>query len=148
MIRYPIEDLHCSPHQIVWHQYPWTRIGKNEHDSDRFLLHFTALDYEADIWANGQHVAHHVGGQTAFEVLIPEELVPFGKKCIFTVRAKDTLAIDQPRGKQFWKEPGNIMYTPQSGEYFRSFIRRVSLCTEFRRRDWSGLAREGPQRPI
>ena len=32
----------------------------------RLLLHFGAVDYRADVWIDGRHVAAHEGGHTPF----------------------------------------------------------------------------------
>src|SRR5699024_3926871 len=57
-----IEDR--TPHDIVWYQREFEASPEKD---ERVLLHFGAVDYEADIYLNGQHVCHHIGGHTSFE---------------------------------------------------------------------------------
>ena len=66
-------------------------------DSQRVVLHFGAVDYEADVFVNGCHVTNHQGGHTSFEVDITDYLVD-GQQAI-SVRAFDPHADESiPRG--------------------------------------------------
>jgi hypothetical protein len=47
-------------------------------DDERVLVHFGAVDREAHVWANGQLVAHHVGGYTPFAADITDVLAAGG----------------------------------------------------------------------
>ncbi len=40
----------------------------------RLLLHFGAVDYRADVWVDGHHVARHIGGQSPFTVDVTDAL--------------------------------------------------------------------------
>lgn len=75
---------------------------------DRVWLHFGAVDWQADVWVNGKHVAAHEGGYSPFEADITEALKP-GDKNTLVVRAYDPTDPSLPTGKQVgW-------YTPTSG---------------------------------
>lgn len=84
--------------------------------SDRLLLHFGAVDWEATVWVNGSVVATHRGGQTPFTADITD---------VVRLDAPNELvvhAIDDPedvsilRGKQDWRdEPHAIWYHRTTG---------------------------------
>lgn len=81
--------------------------GKN------ILLHFGAVDWQADVWVNGVKMGQHRGGYTPFSFDITPVLAK-GKNQI-TVKVWDPSDEGyQPRGKQV-KHPDGIWYTPVSG---------------------------------
>ena len=80
---------------------------------EKVLLHFGAVDWQADVWLNGQHVGTHTGGYTAFSF----DITPYlkGGKQTLEVRVLDGTDNDlQPRGKQV-SNPSGIWYTPVTG---------------------------------
>ena len=82
--------------------------GKN------ILLHFGAVDWQSDLWVNGQKVGQHKGGYTPFTYDITQYLKKSGKQ---TLRLRVWDASDnsfQPRGKQVVKSC-QIWYTPVTG---------------------------------
>ncbi|CAM4333687.1 beta-galactosidase [Paenibacillus alkaliterrae] len=65
----------------------------------RILLHFGAVDYEAEIWVNGQSAGTHRGGYSSFSLDITH-LLGAGVN-VLTVCAEDDVRSGlQPRGKQ------------------------------------------------
>ena len=65
------------------------------------ILNFSAVDYECDIWVNGKHATHHLGGYTSFKVDVTELLCE-GENDI-TVRVTDRdFGKETVRGKQLW----------------------------------------------
>lgn len=107
-------------HPIVWYR---RRVG---HDllvpngpvgEDRILLHFGAVDYRAQVWFDGQFVVGHVGGQTPFTADVTDAMAPGAGEHIIVVRAEDDpAALEQPRGKQDWREqPHGIWYERTTG---------------------------------
>lgn len=82
-------------------------------DGQRLMLNFGAVDYEATVWVNGQQVAEHTGGYTAFSADITDALEGTGEQEI-VVAVTDETGNNQPKGKQTLN-PGGIMYTPNSG---------------------------------
>lgn len=82
----------------------------------RVLLHLEAVDFEADVWVNGAHVAHHVGGFTPIRADVTDALAGDGRQVV-TVRARDEQRdLEQPRGKQDWRdEPHEVWYERTSG---------------------------------
>ena len=79
---------------------------------DRVLLHLGAVDQIADVYVNGQAVAHHEGGYLPFSADITDLLCE-GENTLL-VKATDDLSYDYPYGKQRRKR-GGMWYTPVSG---------------------------------
>ena len=77
------------------------------------LLHFGAVDWEAEVVVNGQYVGTHKGGSDPFSFDITTSLTD-GKNELIVFVWDPTDAGAQPRGKQVNK-PGGIWYTPVSG---------------------------------
>lgn len=99
-------------HDIVWYQkqFDWT-----ENPNKRCLLHFGAVDYQAEVYVNGLLAGTHTGGHTPFSLDI-SQLVKENDN-ILTVRVQDFHDSEEiPRGKQFWKpESSSIWYTNTTG---------------------------------
>ena len=81
----------------------------------RRLLHFGAVDYQAQVWLDGQFLGSHEGGYTPFSFDITDITSGEGSH-ILMVRCEDRLDFDQPRGKQsFRPEAFECWYTPVTG---------------------------------
>ena len=65
----------------------------------RILLHFGAVDYEAEVWINGQAAGKHRGGYTPFTLDITERLQS-GENTMTVCAEDDNRSGLQPRGKQ------------------------------------------------
>ena len=63
----------------------------------RLILHFGAVDQIADVYVNGEKVAHHEGGYLPFSADITDKLK---EKNELRVRVRDTLDPKYPYGKQ------------------------------------------------
>ncbi|MGO4181579.1 glycoside hydrolase family 2 protein [Paenibacillus sp. MCAF9] len=63
------------------------------------LLHFGAVDYEAQVWVNGKHVGKHRGGYSSFSFNITDALQQ-GENVVTVYAEDDTRSGLQPRGKQ------------------------------------------------
>ena len=89
-------------------------IPKDWAEDDLILLHFGAVDWEANVFINGQHVGTHRGGYTPFSFDItsfirrnePNELVVH----VFDPSQRG----EQPRGRQS-SVPSNNWYTASTG---------------------------------
>lgn len=80
----------------------------------RTILHFGAVDWQCDVYINGQHVGRHEGGFDPFSMDVTPYLKK-GDKQDIAIRVWDpTDEGPQPRGKQVNK-PHGIWYTPVSG---------------------------------
>ncbi len=99
-----------SPEETLWYR---RAIPAERRGGERLILHFGAVDQEAEVYINDSLVASHCGGYTAFEVDITD-FISDGEN-ILTVRVKDATDTNEyTRGKQRTKR-GGIWYTPQSG---------------------------------
>lgn len=100
--------------------------------SERVVVRFLAVDYEATVFVNGRFACFHAGGYEAFSVDITD-LITREKETI-EVKVADPLDADRPRGKQDWNEnPSRCWYYQTTGiwqsvwlegygsDYIRSF---------------------------
>lgn len=70
-------------------------------EGKRAILNFAAVDYECDVWVNGKHATHHLGGYTSFKADVTE-LLSGGENDI-TLRVTDRdFGKETVRGKQLW----------------------------------------------
>jgi hypothetical protein len=80
----------------------------------RMLLHFGAVDWESEVFINGQSLGVHRGGYDPFSYDIADLVKP-GEDAELVVRGFDpTEEGGQPRGKQN-THPHGITYTPTTG---------------------------------
>ena len=99
-------------HDVVWYRRTFTLPELSE--NRKVMIHFGAVDYRSAIRINDEWVRTHVGGNTSFSFDITAAVRP-GENTV-TVRAEDVLTdMTTPRGKQYWKEPESIFYTPTTG---------------------------------
>ena len=94
---------------VAWYRRTF-RVPEDFPRADRVRLHFGAVDWLADVWVNGRHVATHEGGYTPFSADVTEAIrLRPGGTAVLTVRAFDPTDPNLPTGKQVgW-------YTPTSG---------------------------------
>ncbi|WP_373496642.1 glycoside hydrolase family 2 protein, partial [Aquiflexum sp.] len=86
----------------------------NSQRKGKVLIHFGAVDWETEVFVNGQSVGIHRGGYDPFYFDITSALKR-GRSQEITVRVWDpTDEGPQPRGKQV-KKPNAIWYTPVTG---------------------------------
>ncbi len=102
----------ASPHDIVWY---YRKFEVSKKGKKRVIIHFGAVDYEADIFMNSQHILNHKGGHTSFSADITDYIVDGFQS--LSVRVYDPHKDESiPRGKQFWgDEPTGIWYTSTTG---------------------------------
>lgn len=82
-------------------------------DVGRVILHFGAVDDEAEVFINGRSVCKHVGGYTPFSADITDALIVGDNE--IEVRVKDdVIERGGARGKQS-RKPSGIWYTDTSG---------------------------------
>lgn len=113
-------------HDTVWYQ---RQMHVSPSQAERYVLHFGAVDYIADVYINGTYVGHHEGGDGSFSFDITNELAADGVQTI-TVRAVDrTYDETIPRGKQSWtgKSEG-IWYTNSTGIWQTVWLETVPLA--------------------
>ncbi len=102
-----------KPDEYLWYQRVIT-LDKPDLPLSRCLLHFDAVDQEADVYVNGTHMAYHMGGYLPFCIELPvssQDSLTF----LVQVRVRDVTDTSyHARGKQTLKR-GGMFYTPQSG---------------------------------
>lgn len=117
-VPYPVESFlsgvqkTVGPDNELWYEreIEFSLDRKNK----RTLLHFGAVDWEAEVWVNGKRAGMHKGGFDGFSFDITE-LLSKEKKQLIRVRVWDPSdSGPQPRGKQV-KNPRGIWYTPVTG---------------------------------
>ena len=110
-------------HDIVWYEKNFDWSAKSD---QRCLLHFGAVDYQAEIYVNGSLAGTHVGGHTSFTLAITELVQPAGNR--LTVRVEDFHDSEEiPRGKQFWRpESAGIWYTNTTGIWQTVWLEAVA----------------------
>ncbi len=90
---------------------------------ERLLLHFGAVDWEAQVSINGKEAGLHKGGYDAFTLDITDHLQPGEQELV--VRVWDPADKGaQPRGKQV-AEPFGIWYTPVTGIWQTVWLEKV-----------------------
>ena len=96
-------------HNVVWYQREIEVVaGKTS------TLYFEGVDYHCEVWLNGNRLGEHKGAYERFSFELPEHLVE--KKNRITLRVEDSLACDQPRGKQRWlKDNFGCWYVQTTG---------------------------------
>lgn len=91
-----------TAHPVVWYRREMAP-GGFVREGQRLLLHFEGVDYRTKVWVNGFFVGEHEGGCCRFGFDVTEA-VTGQETAVITVRAEDSQATDQPRGKQRWKK--------------------------------------------
>jgi beta-galactosidase/beta-glucuronidase len=111
-------------HDVVW--YRRKVEFERKIPKSRFILHFGAIDHEADIWIDSYHICHHEGGNTPIEVDVTDEVAE-GKNHVITVRAyDDSFDFEMTRGKQYWeKQSCGIFYTRTVGIWQSVWIEEI-----------------------
>lgn len=92
----------------------------------RTLLHFEAVDYQANVWVNGKAFAPHIGGYTGF-VLDITDAVADGENVIVLNAVDLMIPGVQPRGKQselYYSH--NCDYTRTTGIWQTVWIEQVA----------------------
>lgn len=118
LVPFPVESYlsgvqrRVGPSERLWYRRTFT--APDIPRGGRLLLHFGAVDWEAEVWVNGQHVGVHRGGYVPFTFDITPVLRSGGEQEIVVAVWDPTDAGDQPRGKQH-RNPHGIWYEPVTG---------------------------------
>ncbi|MCP5526830.1 MAG: glycoside hydrolase family 2 [Verrucomicrobiales bacterium] len=117
LVPYPVESSlsgvmkRVGEDQRLWYQRQF-RIPRAWRDQ-RVLLHFGAVDYQAEVWVNGEAMGQHEGGYDGFSFDITGALRRGANELVVAVW-DPTDAGFQARGKQV-RNPRGIWYTPTTG---------------------------------
>jgi len=96
---FPVSGLDLTTYYpVIWYR---REFAADLQDQQRALLNFEAVDYECDIWLNGQHIGHHRGGHTPFTLDVTNWLAATNE---LIVKVVDHNRTTQPLGKQSWKD--------------------------------------------
>ena len=123
-----------GPDQSLWYERAFDVPA--DWRQQRVLLHFGAVDWQAEVWVNGRFAGGHRGGYDPFTLDITE-LLADGQNSL-TVKVVDpTDRGYQARGKQVLK-PEGIWYTPVTGiwqtvwleQVPRTYIRSLNLVPD------------------
>lgn len=102
-----------TSHEIVW--YKREIILDKKECRECVLLHFEAVDFQTQVFLNGQMIGEHTGGYTPFSF----DITPYlreGKQTLALRVWDPTYDEEIPRGKQFWEdESSGIWYTRSTG---------------------------------
>ncbi|HEV2696146.1 MAG TPA: glycoside hydrolase family 2 TIM barrel-domain containing protein [Verrucomicrobiae bacterium] len=115
LVPYPMESALSGVAQ--YHLFSWYRrtfAVPPAWSGQRILIHFDAVDWQSQVYINGQNIGIHKGGYDAFTYDITPYLTGSGPQEV-VVRVYN--AVDyagEPRGKQTLFQ-GGIMYTSSSG---------------------------------
>ena len=113
-----------GPDQELWYERQLT-LSLNR-TNKRVLLHFGAVDWEAEVWVNGIRAGSQQGGFDGFSIDISDLLIK-GEKQTIRVRVWDPSdAGPQPRGKQV-QNPKGIWYTPVTGIWQTVWLEAVPI---------------------
>jgi beta-galactosidase/beta-glucuronidase len=111
-------------YQAVWYRRTFEPPALSA--TQRLILHFGAVDYEAHVWVNGSLCAKHQGGYTPFCADITEYLIGTGPQTIVVQAEDDPTDLSKPRGKQDWQlEPHSIWYPRTTGIWQTVWLERV-----------------------
>ncbi|MCU1545382.1 MAG: glycoside hydrolase family 2 sugar binding protein [Homoserinimonas sp.] len=100
-------------HSHAWYQRDFEATLE---PGERLLLHFGAVDYEAEVWVNNFFVGHHEGGHTPFAFDVTDAVANSSSHVITVHAQDDPHDLAKPRGKQDWQlEPHSIWYPRTTG---------------------------------
>ncbi len=118
LVPFPVESAlsgvtrTVGPQDRIWYRRTFS-LPQTREDS-RWLLHFGAVDWEAEVFLNGGSLGTHRGGYDPFSFDITDRIVA-GQDQELVVAVRDpTNEGNQPRGKQVL-DPHGIWYTAVSG---------------------------------
>jgi beta-galactosidase/beta-glucuronidase len=120
LVPFPVESAlsgvmkQVGPDKRLWYRRTFTAPEKWSRDAGHVLLHFGAVDWETEVWINGQKVGEHRGGYDPFTFEIDKALKKEGPQEIVVAVWDPSDAGPQPRGKQV-RKPNSIWYTPTTG---------------------------------
>lgn len=111
-------------HRLWYHR---TFAAPKDWQTDRVVLNFGAVDYEAHVWVNGKDVGSHKGGFDPFRIDITDALKFAGTEDV-VVSVFDATSGLQPIGKQVLS-PGATAYTAVSGIWQSVWLEPVPVSS-------------------
>lgn len=129
LVPFPVESAISGVmehHDRLWYR----RLFEvpSQWDGQRILLHFGAVDWEAEVYINGTSAGIHKGGYDAFSFDITPYLNPSGSQELIVRVFDPTDNAGIARGKQTLY-PGGIMYTSCTGIWQTAWLEPVPLVS-------------------
>ena len=115
LVPFPVESAISGVmqhHERLWYRRHFD--VPSQWDGQRVLIHFGAVDWEAEVYVNGTSVGVHKGGYDGFSYDITSYLSGSGQQELIVRVFDPTDNGGYARGKQTLY-PGGIMYTPCTG---------------------------------
>jgi beta-galactosidase/beta-glucuronidase len=135
-VPYAPESERSGVHDTTFHRACWYErdfplraapLNSDGLPSERTLLHFGAVDYQARVWVNGEFVVEHEGGHTPFFADITYALRDGDMQRVTVHVMDDPFDLEKPRGKQDWRlEPHAIWYPRTTGIWQTVWVERVA----------------------
>jgi hypothetical protein len=132
LVPFPVESALSGVRKPLWkdERLWYRRIFETPYltNGKRLLLHFGAVDWEANVFINGEFIGKHRGGYDAFSFDITEN-VKVGEANELMVAVFDATGQGQPAGKQNFNKfikPGGIAYAACSGIWQTVWLESVS----------------------
>lgn len=98
-----------------------------EWKNKRVILHFGAVDYQADVYINGKQVGVHKGGYSSFEFDITDYLAD--ENYVTVCATDDTRSVNQPSGKQSGRYHSfGCLYTRTTGIWQTVWLEAVDAA--------------------
>ena len=124
LVPYPMESAISGVMQYyAWSWYRRTFAVPAGWSGKRVILHLDAVNWQSQVYINGQTVGIHKGGYDPFSFDITTYLNGATNELIIQVYSPED-SIGEPRGKQTLY-PGGIMYTSSSGIWQPAWLEPV-----------------------
>ncbi len=137
----PLSGVEEDGHAVLWYRRV-AELGRPVGDG-RMLLHFTAVDYRADVWVNGIHVGTHEGGHVGFHFDITHALVDGERQSIVVRAFDDPRSLEQPRGKQDWEAAPHVIWYRRTTGIWRQVWAETVPAIHVERVRWTPGERPG-----
>ncbi|RFS22067.1 glycoside hydrolase family 2 [Chitinophaga silvatica] len=126
LVPFPLESALSGvkktllPEQRLWYK---RKFDVQTTAKEKVLLHFGAVDWQTEVYVNGQKAGAHTGGYTEFSFDITNLVKSGSNTLVLKVYDPSDKGIG-PHGKQVLA-PANIYYTPSSGIWQTVWIEKV-----------------------
>ena len=136
LVPWVIQDIFHNYHGVAWYWHEF-ETPKNLHSGGRYLLKFSAVDYLAEVWLNGNPVGIHEGSETPFDFDITSLINPDKKNRLVvrvlnpTYKPIDGIALkDTPSGAKQYPFSGNAAYNSGGiiGNVELQLVPSVRIC--------------------
>ena len=115
LVPFPMESAISGVMQYhAWSWYRRTFTVPSAWNGQRVILHLDAVDWQSQVFVNGQSIGTHQGGYDPFSYDITSYLTGGGPQELIVQVYNPVDNGSQPRGKQTLY-PGGIMYTSATG---------------------------------